>query len=35
MGYFLVHNLAPQTVLNTATTDQKLMFSFDGKAQDW
>ena len=35
MGYFLVHNLAPQTVINTATTDQKMMFSFDGKAQDW
>ena len=35
MGYFLVHNLAPQTVINTPTTDQRMMFSFDGKAQDW
>ena len=34
MGYFLVHNLAPQTVRNTSS-DQKMIFSFDGKAQDW
>jgi len=35
MGYFLVHNLAPQTTDSVLVDNQKMLFSLEGSPEDW
>lgn len=35
LGYFVVHNLAPQTIDSVAVENEKMLFSLEGSPEDW